>query len=167
MKKTTLIASTLATITLGTIAATPISVRADSLNTPKVEKNSTVSKTQTSSENSELTEKFINTLLNEKDSFVDKEYAQQLKANMMKRGKVTLAAKVAAKAMKAALKKIGPTAWNKTVSKMGLASMPIANWKGINKVLDIAVNSSGTIEDAMVKQGMPRWVAHALVVVLL
>lgn len=166
MKKTTLIAGTLAAVTLGTVAA-PISVGADSLNTPSVEKNSIVPKTQASSENSKSSEQFINTLLNEKDSFVDKGYAQQLETNINKRGKGTMAAKVAAKAMKAALNKIGPTAWNNTVKKMGLASMPIANWKGINKVLDIAVNSSGTIEDALVNAGVPSWVAHALVVVLL
>lgn len=63
------------------------------------------------------------------------------------RGKGTMAAKAAGKAMKAFLKKMGKTWWEKQTKKW---YFPIkVNWKTINKIADYAAGFNGTIENAI------------------
>ncbi|WP_195317883.1 hypothetical protein [Weissella cibaria] len=110
---------------------------------------------------------FVNAIRGEKSNFSDATFAQQFDTNTEKRGKATIAAKLAAKSMKAALRRIGPKAWKNAIDKMGMGSMAWANWTGINDILDLVVNSGDTIENAMVNAGMPRWAARAIIFFLL
>ncbi|GEL05696.1 hypothetical protein RST01_23230 [Rummeliibacillus stabekisii] len=67
-------------------------------------------------------------------------------------GKVTLTAKAGAKAIKATMKKVGKSGWDKMIGKiesMTGTQLVVFHWQSINKFLDFAVNSGGTIADAM------------------
>ncbi|KWW18865.1 MULTISPECIES: hypothetical protein [Peribacillus] len=67
-------------------------------------------------------------------------------------GKVTLTAKAGAKAIKATMSKVGKTGWNKMIGKiesMTGTQLAVLHWESINKFLDFAVSSGGTIEDAL------------------
>lgn len=66
--------------------------------------------------------------------------------------KVTLTAKAGAKAIKATMSKVGKTGWNKMIGKiesMTGTQLAVLHWESINKFLDCAVSSGGTIEDAL------------------
>lgn len=73
-------------------------------------------------------------------------------SNPMARGKVTMGAKAGAKALKAAMNKIGKSAWNKMIASieknMG-TKLVVLHWEGMNKLINILSNSSTTITDAL------------------
>lgn len=82
--------------------------------------------------------------------FNDPEYSNQLVTNIEKRGKAGLTAKVAAKLLKAGLKKMGQKEYDRLAKYTGLAMVDL-NWKAINKVADIFAGFGGTIESALKK----------------
>ncbi|WP_288530531.1 hypothetical protein [uncultured Secundilactobacillus sp.] len=78
---------------------------------------------------------------------VNPEDATGLVSVREKRGKTTMAAKVAGKAMKAFLKKMGKNWWDKQSKKW---YFPIkVNWKTINAIANYAAGFNGTIENAI------------------
>lgn len=70
----------------------------------------------------------------------------------MLRGKFTLTAKAGAKALKAAMDKIGETAWNKmvkTIEDNFGVKLVVFHWEAMNKLINVLSNSSTTITDAI------------------
>lgn len=83
-----------------------------------------------------------------------------------KRGIKGKAAKVAAKAAMAALKKMGKKAWNKAISSVPLIKgflKKYLNYQSVMKVLQVVSGFEDNITDAMSKEfqheGMPKWAA--------
>ena len=80
---------------------------------------------------------------------VDPEEATGFITTRDKRGKATMGAKVAGKAMKAFLKKMGKTWWEKQTKKW---YFPVkVNWKTINAIANYSAGFDGTIESAITK----------------
>ncbi|WP_461611150.1 hypothetical protein [Cytobacillus kochii] len=114
-------------------------------------------------ENQITTKALIDIIASERDNFFDKEYADVLIQNINKNngyqdgqfqtyGKFTMTAKAGAKALKAAMNKIGQKAWDAAVKKVEKnfgTSLVVFHWKSMNQVINVLSNSSTTITDAL------------------
>ncbi|GLY12040.1 hypothetical protein [Pseudobacillus badius] len=122
-------------------------------------------------------EMLIEIIQSEKENFIDPSYGDYLieklqydsNNGIQTYGKVTLTAKAGAKALKAAMNKIGQKAWDAAVKKMEKnfgTSLVVFHWKSMNQLINVLSNSSTTITDAisdyLVKNGFNRKFANIL-----
>jgi len=128
--------------------------------------------------NKELSnEILIEIIQSEKENFVDPSYGdyliEKLQYNSNDKiqtyGKLTLTAKAGAKALKAAMNKIGQKSWDATVKKIEDnfgTSLVVLHWKSMNQLINVLSNSSTTITDAisdyLVKNGFNKTFANIL-----
>lgn len=141
----------------GTLAATLL---ISSVSLPAVEVHaSIVSSQEESAKQKEFYEAVKKAVLETQYEFEDPTVTNSILSNIediertkQSRGKLTITAKAAAKALKVSMKKIGKKAWDKMVSKiektMGV-NLVVLHWKGMNKLIDYLADSGDKIEDAL------------------
>lgn len=120
----------------------------------------------------------IEFLESEKEFFIDPTYADSM-INSLKQepvqgeyqtqGKLTLTAKAGAKALKAAMNKIGKKSWDASVKKIENnfgTSLVVFHWQSMSKLITVLSNSHTTISDAisgyLVNHGFNKTFANVL-----
>lgn len=102
-------------------------------------------------------------------------YNQSIKENTnpMERGKFTGSAKIAGKALIAAIKKVGKKSWNKTVSYMPVTkafAKKYLSYEVILKALNVVTHFEGKLEDGLAKQfrqmGMSAYWARTAAIII-
>lgn len=128
--------------------------------------------------NEELSnEILIEIIQSEKENFIDPSYGDYLieklqydsSNEIQTYGKLTLTAKAGAKALKAAMNKIGKKSWDAAVKKIEKnfgTTLVVFHWKSMNQLINVLSNSSTTVTDAisgyLVKHGFNKTFANIL-----
>lgn len=119
----------------------------------------------------------IEIIQSEKENFIDPSYGDYLieklqydsNDEIQTYGKLTLTAKAGAKALKAAMNKIGQKSWDAAVKKIEKnfgTTLVVFHWKSMNQLINVLSNSSTTVTDAisgyLVKNGFNKTFANVL-----